>query len=98
LPAFSGLHAQKQALDYGVRVSGCTTHFVTAKVDAGPIILQKVVKVQQEDTEESLADRILEWEHKIIVQTVNLMAIDALTIEGRRVIIDFEKIKKKEIL
>lgn len=86
LPAFPGLHAQKQAVDYGVRVSGCTTHFVNTGVDTGPIILQRVVEVKPGDTEETLSARILVEEHKLIVKTVNLLATDRLiAVEGRRV-------------
>ena len=86
LPAFPGLHAQQQALDYGVRVSGCTTHLVNEGVDAGPVILQRVVDVQQDDTEESLSARILTEEHQALVETVNLMADDCLQVVGRKVI------------
>ncbi len=86
LPAFPGLHAQKQALEYGVRVSGCTTHFVNTGVDAGPVILQRVVDAKPDDTEDTLSDRILGEEHKLIVETVNRLADDRLqVIEGRRV-------------
>ncbi len=85
LPAFKGLDAQKQALDYGVKVSGCTVHFVDEGVDTGPIILQKAVVVKEDDDEESLAARILEWEHKIYPQAIQLYAEDRLQIEGRRV-------------
>lgn len=87
LPAFPGLHAQQQALDYGVRVSGCTTHLVNEGVDAGPVILQRVVDVQQDDTEESLSARILTEEHQALVETVNLMADDRLQVVGRKVIL-----------
>ena len=89
LPAFPGLHAQKQALDYGVRVSGCTTHFVDTGVDTGPIILQRVVEVKPGDTEETLSARILIEEHKLIVETVNLLAEDRLKkVRDRRVVIE----------
>ncbi len=85
LPAFPGLHAQQQAWEYGVRVSGCTTHFVTAGVDSGPIIMQRVVPVREDDTEESLAARILEQEHQALVATVNAWAEGGLNLQGRRV-------------
>ena len=88
LPAFPGLHAQKKALDYGVRVSGCTTHFVDEGTDTGPIILQKAVPVYQWDTEESLAARILEKEHEILVESVNLFCEGRLVVKGRKVFID----------
>lgn len=85
LPSFPGIHAQKQALDYGVRVSGCTVHFVDEGVDTGPIILQKVVPVEDDDTEESLGARILEQEHRAIVEAVDLFSQGRLQVKGRRV-------------
>ncbi len=88
LPSFPGLHAQKQALEYGVRVSGCTTHFVDEGTDTGPIILQKVVPVYQWDTEDSLSARILEKEHEILVESVNLFCEGRLLVKGRKVFID----------
>ncbi len=88
LPAFKGLKAQWQAVEYGVRVSGCTTHFVDLKMDGGPIILQKEVLVNQNDTGETLANRILPFEHEILVKSVNLFCEDRLRISGRRVIIE----------
>lgn len=87
LPSFPGLHAQKQAVDYGVRYSGATVHFVWEEVDAGPIILQAVVPVHQDDTEETLADRILEWEHQIYPEAVRLYFEGRLEVRGRRVYI-----------
>ncbi|MGQ9801845.1 MAG: phosphoribosylglycinamide formyltransferase [Candidatus Saccharicenans sp.] len=87
LPSFPGLHAQKQAVDYGVRYSGATVHFVWEEVDAGPIILQAVVPVHQDDTEETLADRILEWEHKIYPEAVRLYFKGKLEVRGRKVYI-----------
>lgn len=85
LPAFKGLHAQRQALDYGVRITGATVHFVDAEVDHGPIILQAAVAVSPSDTEETLARRILEVEHRIYPEAIRLVAEGRLTIEGRRV-------------
>lgn len=85
LPAFPGLAAQKQALDWGVKVSGCTVHFVTEGVDAGPIIRQATVPVQEGDTEESLAERILAEEHRIYPEAIQLFAEGRLTVAGRRV-------------
>lgn len=85
LPAFPGLHVQRKAIEHGVRFSGCTVHFVVPEVDAGPIVLQAVVPVEQDDTEETLADRILEQEHLVYPQAVRLFAEDRLRIEGRRV-------------
>jgi len=87
LPSFPGLHAQKQAVDFGVRYSGATVHFVWEEVDAGPIILQAVVPVNQDDTEETLAERILEWEHKIYPEAVRLYFEGRLEVRGRRVFI-----------
>lgn len=90
LPAFAGtLHAQADALQYGVKVSGCTVHFVTeGAVDGGPIILQAAVPVLENDTPESLAARILEQEHRIYSEAIQLYAEGRLRIEGRRVRIE----------
>ncbi|SDE43872.1 phosphoribosylglycinamide formyltransferase [Desulfuromonas thiophila] len=85
LPAFPGLHVQKKALDYGVRFAGCTVHFVDGGVDTGPIIVQAVVPVLDNDTEESLSARILEQEHRIYPYAIDLFARGALEIAGRRV-------------
>jgi len=87
LPSFKGLHGQRQALEYGVRYSGCTVHFVDEGVDTGPIIIQKVVPVLQDDTEETLSARILEQEHRAYPEAVKLFAEDRLDIIGRRVFI-----------
>ncbi|MGI6649123.1 MAG: phosphoribosylglycinamide formyltransferase [Bacillota bacterium] len=85
LPSFPGLHAQRQAIEYGVRFSGCTVHFVDEGMDTGPIILQAVVPVQANDTEETLAERILVQEHQLYPQALNLIARGLIQIEGRRV-------------
>ncbi|AFM39925.1 formyltetrahydrofolate-dependent phosphoribosylglycinamide formyltransferase [Desulfosporosinus acidiphilus SJ4] len=85
LPAFPGLHAQRQALDYGVKVSGCTVHFVDEGLDSGPIILQEAVPVLAEDTEDSLAQRILEAEHRLYPEAVRLLASGCVKRVGRRV-------------
>ncbi|MFO7734125.1 MAG: phosphoribosylglycinamide formyltransferase [Candidatus Aminicenantes bacterium] len=87
LPAFPGLHVQQKAIDWGVRVSGCTVHFVAAEVDMGPIVLQAVVPVLQDDTEETLAARILVEEHRIYPEAVRLYFDGRLGVEGRRVFI-----------
>ena len=84
LPSFPGLHSQKQALDYGVKYSGCTVHFVDEGVDTGPIILQAVVKVKDEDTEETLSKKILAKEHMIYVKAVKLFAQGKIEITGRK--------------
>jgi phosphoribosylglycinamide formyltransferase-1 len=86
LPAFPGLEAQKQALDWGVKFSGCTVHFVDENLDAGPIVLQAIVPVRDDDTEESLSARILAEEHRIYTEAVNLVLSGAYRIEGRRVV------------
>ncbi|MFW6309385.1 MAG: phosphoribosylglycinamide formyltransferase [bacterium] len=95
LPSFRGLHAQKQAVDYGVKVSGCTVHFVDEGMDTGPIILQKTVPVYDSDDEDSLADRILEKEHEIYPEAIRLYAEDKLELKGRKVIRMEEKYNRK---
>jgi len=85
LPSFPGLQGQKQALDYGVKYSGCTVHFVDAGMDTGPIIAQAVVPVLDEDNEETLALRILTEEHKLYPQALKLYAEGKISIEGRKV-------------
>ncbi len=85
LPAFKGLEAQKRAWEYGVKLAGCTVHFVDETVDGGPIILQKCVPVLEEDTPETLTERILKEEHKIYSEAIKLFAEGRLKIEGRRV-------------
>ncbi len=83
LPSFPGLDAQKQAVAYGVKVSGCTVHFVDEGTDSGPVILQKTVPVMDSDTEDTLAARILEEEHKALPEALKLWAENRLAIEGR---------------
>lgn len=85
LPSFPGLHGQRQANDYGVKVAGCTVHFVDAGTDSGPIILQKVVPAYFEDDEDTLAARILVEEHKAMPEALKLWAEDRLEIIGRKV-------------
>ena len=85
LPAFPGLDAQRQALEWGVKVAGCTVHFVTEAVDTGPIIRQAAVPVRDDDTPESLAERILVEEHRIYPEALQLFAEGRLTVEGRGV-------------
>ena len=87
LPSFTGLDAQKQALEYGVKYSGCTVHFVDAGMDTGPIIIQAVVKIQENDTEESLSRKILKEEHRIYPEAVNLFARKKIKVSGRRTVI-----------
>jgi phosphoribosylglycinamide formyltransferase-1 len=87
LPAFPGLHAQRQALDHGARVSGCTVHFVDAGTDTGPIIIQAVVPVLDDDTEETLSARIQIEEHRVYPRAIQLYSEGRLSVEGRRVVI-----------
>ena len=87
LPSFPGLHAQRQAVEYGAKVSGCTVHFVDEGVDLGPIVLQKSVEVKDDDTEELLAERILKEEHQIYPKAIQLFSEGRLMIEGRRIFI-----------
>ena len=86
LPSFPGLESQRQALEYGVKVAGCTVHFVDENLDAGPIILQSVVPVKDDDTEESLNARILKEEHRIYSEAVRIVLEGKYKIEGRRVL------------
>jgi len=87
LPSFTGLDSQKQALEYGAKYSGCTVHFVDAGMDTGPVIIQAVVKIKENDTEESLSKRILKEEHKIYPEAVDLFARKKIKVSGRRTII-----------
>jgi phosphoribosylglycinamide formyltransferase-1 len=86
LPAFPGLEAQRQALEYGVRITGCTVHFVDENLDAGPVILQAPVPVLDSDTVESLSTRILAEEHRLYSEAITLVLSGCLRIEGRRVL------------
>jgi phosphoribosylglycinamide formyltransferase-1 len=87
LPAFPGTHVQQQALDHGVRFSGCTVHFADEGVDTGPVIIQAVVPVLAGDTADTLAARILKEEHRIYPQAIQLYAEGRLSVSGRKVII-----------
>lgn len=89
LPSFKGLNAQKQAVEYGVKLTGCTVHFVEPDLDAGPIIMQKIIPVLEEDTAETLAERLLVEENKAYREVVKLFVDGKLEVNGRRV-----KIKK----
>jgi phosphoribosylglycinamide formyltransferase-1 len=86
LPSFPGLESQRQALEYGVKFAGCTVHFVDENLDAGPIVLQSVVPVQDADDEEKLSERILKEEHRIYTEAVKIVLEGKYRIEGRRVI------------
>jgi len=87
LPAFPGLDAQKQAVEYGSKYSGCTVHFVDSGVDTGPIILQSIVKIRKGDTEKTLAKRILAKEHQAYTEAIRLFAEKRIKIAGRKTII-----------
>jgi len=87
LPAFPGLDSQKQAIEHGSKYSGCTVHFVNIKMDSGPIIIQAVVKIMENDSAKSLSKRILKEEHKIYPEAVNLFARKKIRVSGRRTII-----------
>nr|WP_321351716.1 phosphoribosylglycinamide formyltransferase [uncultured Methanoregula sp.] len=86
LPSFTGLHAQRQAVQYGVKIAGCTVHFVDESLDGGPIILQRWVPVLDDDDEDSLAERILEQEHIAFPEAIKLFCEDRLEIVGRKVV------------
>lgn len=87
LPAFPGLEAQRQALEHGVKFAGCTVHFVDENLDAGPIVIQAVVPVQDRDTVETLSERVLREEHRIYSEAVRIVLEGRYRIEGRRVLI-----------
>jgi phosphoribosylglycinamide formyltransferase 1 len=87
LPAFPGLEAQRQALEHGAKVSGCTVHFVDENLDAGPIVLQAVVPIENSDTPETLSERILREEHRIYSEAVRIVLEGRYRMEGRRVLI-----------
>lgn len=88
LPAFPGLHGQKQAVECGVRFAGCTVHFVNEECDQGPIIIQAVVPAYPDDTEETLSARILKQEHRIYPRAIQLYSEGRLRVEGRKVFVD----------
>ena len=87
LPAFPGLHAQRQAVEYGAKITGCTVHFVDEGLDSGPVILQKTMEVRSDDNEETLSARMLPVEHKTYVEAVRLFFEERLKVNGRKVII-----------
>jgi phosphoribosylglycinamide formyltransferase-1 len=86
LPSFKGLNAQEQAINYGVKVSGCTVHFVDEDLDHGAIILQKAVEVLENDTAETLSARILEHEHALYVEAIKRIVEEKIEVSGRRVV------------
>lgn len=85
LPSFPGLHGQKQANDYGVKISGCTVHFVDEGMDTGPIIIQAAVPVKDDDTEATLSERILRLEHKIFPEAIKLFSEGRIEVHGRKI-------------
>jgi phosphoribosylglycinamide formyltransferase-1 len=87
LPSFAGLDAQHQALAHGVKISGCTVHFVDEDLDAGPIVMQAAVEVRDDDTEETLAARILREEHRIYAEAIGIVIAGKYRVEGRRVLL-----------
>jgi phosphoribosylglycinamide formyltransferase-1 len=97
LPAFPGLEAQRQALDYGVKFSGCTVHFVDENLDAGPIVAQAIVGIEPGDTEETLAARILTEEHRIYTEAVRLVLSGKFRVEDRRVLPTAEKNQEERL-
>lgn len=91
LPSFPGLHGQKQALEYGVKITGCTVHFVDEGVDTGPIIIQSAVPAYEDDTEDTLSERILKEEHRIFPLAVKLFAEGKIKVKGRKVFIESQR-------
>ncbi|NSX00511.1 phosphoribosylglycinamide formyltransferase [bacterium] len=87
LPAFTGLHAPRQAVDYGAKFSGCTVHYVDEGIDTGPIITQGLVEIDDNDTEESLIQKIHQKEHEILPKAIQLISEDRCVLDGRRVLI-----------
>ena len=97
LPSFPGLESQRQALDYGVKFSGCTVHFVDENLDAGPIVKQAIVPIEPGDTDETLAARILNEEHRIYTEAVRLVLSGKFRIEGRRVLPTAEETQEERL-
>lgn len=87
LPSFPGLHGHRDAVDYGVKISGCTVHFVDEGVDTGPIIIQAAVPLYHDDTEDTLSERILKQEHRIFPYAIKLYAEGNISVQGRKVVI-----------
>jgi phosphoribosylglycinamide formyltransferase-1 len=96
LPAFPGLESQRQALEHGAKFSGCTVHFVDENLDAGPIVLQACVPIEDQDTPETLAERILREEHRIYAEAVRIVLEGRYRVEGRRVLLDSPKTMEKK--
>jgi len=98
LPSFPGLHGQKQAVDHGVKISGCTVHFVDEGMDTGPVIIQAAVAVSPDDTEDSLSERILKLEHRIFPEAIRLYGEGRLSIEGKVVKISGYRLNEAHIV
>jgi phosphoribosylglycinamide formyltransferase 1 len=96
LPAFPGLESQRQALEHGAKFSGCTVHFVDENLDAGPIVLQACVPIEDRDTPETLSERILREEHRIYTEAVRIVLEGRYRMEGRRVLLDSPKMTEKK--
>jgi phosphoribosylglycinamide formyltransferase-1 len=96
LPAFPGLESQRQALEHGAKFSGCTVHFVDENLDAGPIILQSAVPIRDDDTPETLSERVLREEHRIYTEAVRIVLEGRYKIEGRRVLLTSAKNPEKK--
>lgn len=96
LPAFPGLESQRQALEHGAKFSGCTVHFVDENLDAGPIVMQACVPIEDRDTPDTLAERILREEHRIYSEAVRIVLEARYRIEGRRVLLDPTKVPEKK--
>lgn len=98
LPSFPGLHVQKAALEHGVKFSGCSVHFVDEGMDTGPIIIQAVVPILDNDTEDSLSQRILLQEHKIYSRAIQLYAEGRLSLDGKRVLVTGNRVESADFL
>jgi phosphoribosylglycinamide formyltransferase-1 len=96
LPAFPGLESQRQALEHGAKFSGCTVHFVDENLDAGPIVLQACVPIEDRDTPETLSERILREEHRIYTEAVRIVLEGRYRMEGRRVLLESPKMREKK--
>ena len=98
LPSFKGLHTHERAIEEGVRFAGCTVHFVRAEMDAGPIILQAAVPIADDDTPDSLAEKVLEYEHKIYPEALRLIAYRKVRVRGHKVFIDDMKVPESGVI
>ncbi|HTR45027.1 MAG TPA: phosphoribosylglycinamide formyltransferase [Thermodesulfovibrionales bacterium] len=98
LPSFPGLHGQRQAVEYGVKISGCTVHFVDEGMDTGPVIIQAAVPVSSDDSEETLSERILRMEHRIFPEAIRLYAEGRLRVEGRMVRIEGYGLRDEQVV